>query len=186
MVNAPTGNTIAAAEHTLALLYGVARRTAAADASLRRGEWKRAQFTGLELRGRTLGIVGLGKIGQAIAVRARAMEMTVLGVDPFVTAEAAANHGVELVGFEEMLAPLRCRDRPCAADANDARVDRPRRDRQAQAGFDRPQRRARWRARRGSSRRGAAVRPSRRRRDRCLRPGTADEFAAARCARTRC
>jgi len=75
VVNAPTGNTIAAAEHTLALLYAVARRIAAADASLRRGEWKRAQFTGLELRGRTLGIVGLGKIGQAIAVRARAMEI---------------------------------------------------------------------------------------------------------------
>ena len=104
VVNAPTGNTIAAAEHTLALLYGVARRIAAADASVRRGEWKRAQFTGLELRGRTLGIVGLGKIGQAIAVRARAMEMVVLGVDPYVTAEAAANHGVEMVGFDEMLA----------------------------------------------------------------------------------
>ncbi len=70
VVNAPTGNTIAAAEHTLALLYGVARRIAAADASVRRGEWKRAQFTGLELRGRTLGIVGLGKIGLAIAARA--------------------------------------------------------------------------------------------------------------------
>jgi len=104
VVNAPTGNTIAAAEHTLALLYGIARRTAAADASVRRGEWKRAQFTGLELRGRTLGIVGLGKIGQAIAVRARAMEMTVLGVDPFISAEAAANHGVELVEFDAMLA----------------------------------------------------------------------------------
>ena len=103
VVNAPTGNTIAAAEHTLALLYAVARRIAAADASLRRGEWKRAQFTGLELRGRTLGIVGLGKIGQAIAVRARAMEMTVLGVDPYLTAEAAANHGVELVELEAML-----------------------------------------------------------------------------------
>jgi D-3-phosphoglycerate dehydrogenase len=82
----------------------VARKIAAADASLRRGEWKRAEFTGLELRGRTIGIVGLGKIGQAIAVRAQAMEMTVLGVDPFVTAEAAANHGVELVSFDEMLA----------------------------------------------------------------------------------
>ena len=103
VVNAPTGNTIAAAEHTLALLYGVARRTAAADASVRRGEWKRAQFTGLELRGRTLGIVGLGKIGQAIADRARAMEMVVLGVDPYVSAEQAANHGVELVDFDTML-----------------------------------------------------------------------------------
>jgi D-3-phosphoglycerate dehydrogenase len=104
VVNAPTGNTIAAAEHTLALLYGVARKTASADASMRRGEWQRARFTGLELRGRTLGIVGLGKIGQAIALRARAMEMVVLGVDPFVTAEQAANHGVELVDFETLLA----------------------------------------------------------------------------------
>jgi D-3-phosphoglycerate dehydrogenase len=103
-VNAPTGNTIAAAEHTLALLYGVARRIAPADASLRRGEWKRNQFTGLELRGRTLGIVGLGKIGQAIAARAIAMEMTVIAADPFVTPEGAAHHGVELVGFDELLA----------------------------------------------------------------------------------
>ena len=104
VVNAPTGNTIAAAEHTLALLYGVARKTAAADASVRRGEWKRAEFTGLELRGRTLGIVGLGKIGQAIADRARAMEMIVLGVDPYVTVEQAAHHGVELVDLDTMLA----------------------------------------------------------------------------------
>jgi len=103
VVNAPTGNTIAAAEHTLALLYGVARRTAAADASMRRGEWSRSQFTGVELRGKTLGIIGLGKIGQAIAVRARAMEMTVLGVDPFISAEAAANHGAELVDLDELL-----------------------------------------------------------------------------------
>ncbi len=103
VVNAPTGNTIAAAEHTLALLYGLARRTAAADASLRRGEWKRSQFTGVELRGKTLGIVGLGKIGQAIAVRARAMEMSLLGSDPFVTPEQASNLGVELVSFEDLI-----------------------------------------------------------------------------------
>jgi D-3-phosphoglycerate dehydrogenase len=104
VVNAPTGNTIAAAEHTLALLYGVARKIAAADASVRRGEWKRTQFTGLELRGRTLGIVGLGKIGQAIAARARAMEMAVLASDPYVTAEQAAHHGVDLVALDELLA----------------------------------------------------------------------------------
>jgi D-3-phosphoglycerate dehydrogenase / 2-oxoglutarate reductase len=103
VVNAPTGNTIAAAEHTLALLYAVARRIAAADASVRRGEWKRAEFTGNELRGRTLGIIGLGKIGQAIAARAVAMEMTVLASDPFVTTEQAAHHGVELVPFETIL-----------------------------------------------------------------------------------
>ncbi|MFL5778430.1 MAG: phosphoglycerate dehydrogenase [Chloroflexota bacterium] len=103
VVNAPTGNTIAAAEHTLALLYGLARRIAAADASVRRGEWNRSAFTGLELRGRTLGIIGLGKIGQAIAARARAMEMTVLAVDPYVTNEQAANHGVELVELDALL-----------------------------------------------------------------------------------
>ena len=104
VVNAPTGNTIAAAEHTLALMYGLARRTAAADASIRRGEWKRSQFTGVELRGKTLGIIGLGKIGQAIAKRARAMEMTVIGSDPFVNHEQAGNLGVELVTFEELVA----------------------------------------------------------------------------------
>ncbi len=103
VVNAPTGNTIAAAELTLALLFGLARKTAAADASMRRGEWKRSQFTGMEVRGKTLGIVGLGKIGQAIAVRARALQMTVLGSDPFVTAEQAATLGVELVSFDDLV-----------------------------------------------------------------------------------
>jgi D-3-phosphoglycerate dehydrogenase / 2-oxoglutarate reductase len=103
VVNAPTGNTIAAAELTLALLFGLARKTAAADASMRRGEWKRSQLTGTEVRGKTLGIVGLGKIGQAIAVRARAMEMQVLGSDPFVTPEQAATFGVEHVGFDELV-----------------------------------------------------------------------------------
>jgi D-3-phosphoglycerate dehydrogenase len=104
VVNAPTGNTIAAAELTLALMFGLARKTAAADASMRRGEWKRSQFTGTELRGKTLGIVGLGKIGQAIAVRARALQMTVLGSDPFVTPEQAATFGAELVAFDEIVA----------------------------------------------------------------------------------
>jgi D-3-phosphoglycerate dehydrogenase len=104
VVNAPTANTIAAAEHTLALLYALARRVPAADASLRRGEWKRAQFMGHELRGRTLGIVGLGRIGMAIADRARAMEMELLGHDPYVSEELAALHGVRLVTLPELLA----------------------------------------------------------------------------------
>jgi D-3-phosphoglycerate dehydrogenase len=104
VVNAPTGNTIAAAEHTLALLFALARHVPAADASLRRGEWKRALFTGVELRGKSLGIIGLGKIGMAIADRARGMEMDVLGHDPYVTEEAAALHGVELLPMRELLA----------------------------------------------------------------------------------
>ena len=104
VVNAPTGNTIAAAEHTLALLFGLARHTADAHASMKAGEWKRSKFTGRELRGKTLGIVGLGKIGQAIAVRARGMEMTVIGSDPFVTPEQAATFGVDLVTFDDIVA----------------------------------------------------------------------------------
>ena len=103
VVNAPTGNTIAAAELTLALLFGLARRVAAADASMRRGEWKRSALTGTELRGKTLGIVGLGKIGQAIASRAGALQMTVIGSDPFVTQEQAASFGVELVAFDDLV-----------------------------------------------------------------------------------
>ncbi len=103
VVNAPTGNTIAAAEHTLALMFALARRIAAADASVRRGEWKRSAFTGHELRGLTLGIVGLGKIGQAIAARAGGLEMSVIGVDPYLTAEQAALHGVELVDLDTLL-----------------------------------------------------------------------------------
>ena len=103
VVNAPTGNTIAAAELTLALLFALTRKVAAADASVRRGEWKRSAFAGHELRGKTLGVVGIGKIGQAIADRARALEMTVIGSDPFVSVEQAAGHGIELVPFEELL-----------------------------------------------------------------------------------
>jgi D-3-phosphoglycerate dehydrogenase / 2-oxoglutarate reductase len=103
VVNAPTGNTIAAAELTLALLFGLARKVAAADASMRRGEWKRSALTGTELRGKTLGIVGLGKIGQAIASRAGALQMTVIGSDPFVTQEQAASFGVELVSFDDLV-----------------------------------------------------------------------------------
>jgi D-3-phosphoglycerate dehydrogenase len=104
VVNAPTANTIAAAEHTVGLIYALARRIPAADASLRAGEWKRAAFLGQELRGKTLGIVGLGKIGLAVAERARAMGMTLLGMDPFVTAEAAASRGIELTELDELIA----------------------------------------------------------------------------------
>jgi len=104
VVNAPTGNTIAAAEHTIALLLALARNVPAADASLRRGEWSRSKLQGVQLRGRTLGIIGLGKIGMAVAERARGFGMTLLGSDPFVTGEQATLRGVELVPFETLLA----------------------------------------------------------------------------------
>ncbi len=103
VVNAPTGNTVSAAEQTIALMLSLARKTAAADASMRRGEWKRSAFTGVELRGRILGIIGLGKIGQAVADRARGLEMNVIGCDPFVTAEQAALHGISLVDIDTII-----------------------------------------------------------------------------------
>jgi len=103
VVNAPTGNTVSAAEQTIALMLALARKTAAADASMRRGEWKRSAFTGVELRGRTLGIIGLGKIGQAVADRARGLEMNVIGYDPFVTAEQAALHGITPVELDAIV-----------------------------------------------------------------------------------
>lgn len=104
VVNAPTANTLAAAEHTLALMLALARRVAAADASLRRGEWRRADFMGTELGAKTLGIVGLGRVGLAVADRARAFAMNLLGSDPLVSAEAAATYGVRLVDVDELLA----------------------------------------------------------------------------------
>ena len=103
VVNAPTGNTIAAAEHTMALMLSLLRHIPAADASVRSGEWERARFIGAELRHRTLGIIGLGKIGKAVARRAAAFEMRVVAHDPFMTAEQADENAAKLVGLPELL-----------------------------------------------------------------------------------
>jgi D-3-phosphoglycerate dehydrogenase len=104
VVNAPTGNTTAAAEHTLALLFSLARRVPAADASMHAGQWNRSAFMGRELVGKTLGVIGLGKIGMAVATRARALDMEVVGYDPYVTEEAAALHGIKALPLAEILA----------------------------------------------------------------------------------
>lgn len=101
--NSPEGNTIAAAEHTWALLLAIARNIPAADASVKAGEWKRSAFVGVELLNKTLGVVGLGKIGSEVAVRGRAFGMKVLGCDPFVSADRAARIGAELVDLPELL-----------------------------------------------------------------------------------
>ena len=103
IVNAPTGNTIAAAEHTMALMLALLRRVPDADASVRKGEWERGRYTGRELRGKTLGIIGLGKIGRAVARRATGFEMRVLASDPYLTEEQAAEAGAKLVGMAELL-----------------------------------------------------------------------------------
>jgi D-3-phosphoglycerate dehydrogenase / 2-oxoglutarate reductase len=103
VVNSPTGNTVSAAEHTIGLMMALARHIPQANASLKSGKWDRNKFTGLEVRGKTLGVVGLGNIGAEVARRAKGMEMKVLGFDPFVSAERAAQLQVRMVPFEQLL-----------------------------------------------------------------------------------
>lgn len=103
VVNAPTSNIVSAAEHAIALLLAVARNVAVADASLRAGEWKRSAFSGIELNGKTLGVVGLGKIGQLVAQRLEAFGAKLIAYDPYISAARAAQLGIELVTLEELL-----------------------------------------------------------------------------------
>ena len=103
VVNAPLSNTMSAIEHAFAMLLAVARNVPQGDASLREGRWERSRLQGVELAGRTLGIVGLGRIGSGVAQRARAFEMRVVAHDPFVSSERAASLGVELLTLDELL-----------------------------------------------------------------------------------
>jgi len=102
VVNAPTGNTISAAEHAVALLLALARNIPQANASLKNGEWKRNEFMGTEVRGKTLGIVGLGNVGSEVARRAQGLEMKLIGYDPFVTAERAKKMNIEMKTLDEI------------------------------------------------------------------------------------
>jgi len=104
VVNAPGGNAVAAAEHTLALMFALARRIAAADASLKHGHWSRSAYTGSELTGKTLGLVGLGRVGGEVARRALGLEMRVLVYDPYVPDEHARHLGLEPVELDALLA----------------------------------------------------------------------------------
>ena len=103
VVNAPTGNTMAAAEHTIALILALARHVPQADASLKRGEWRRSDFMGVEVRGKVLGIIGLGRVGSQVARRALGLDMRVIAFDPFVAPERAARQGIELATMDELL-----------------------------------------------------------------------------------
>ncbi|HEY0641220.1 MAG TPA: phosphoglycerate dehydrogenase [Pseudonocardiaceae bacterium] len=103
VVNAPTSNIVSAAEHAVALLLAVARRVPAADASLRAGEWRRSAFNGIELNGKTVGVVGLGRIGQLFAQRVAAFGVELVAYDPYVAPGRAAQLGIELVSLDELL-----------------------------------------------------------------------------------
>ncbi len=104
VVNAPTTNIVAAAEHAVAILWALARNIPQADASMRRGEWKREQFSGVELVGKRLGLVGLGRVGSEVARRAVGLGMEVVAFDPYVSPERAAQMQVKMVSFDDVLA----------------------------------------------------------------------------------
>ena len=104
VVNAPTGNTVAAAEHTIALMLSLARNVPRAHHSLQSGEWRRSAFMGVEIRDKTLGICGLGRVGTEVARRAQAFGMRLVGYDPFVAPDYARRIGVELLSLDDLLA----------------------------------------------------------------------------------
>jgi D-3-phosphoglycerate dehydrogenase / 2-oxoglutarate reductase len=104
VMNTPGGNAVSVAEHTLALMLALARAVPQANASTQAGRWEKSAFSGTELRGKTLGLVGLGRVGTEVARRARALEMKVVAYDPYVTPAAAREVEVELVPLDELLA----------------------------------------------------------------------------------
>ncbi len=104
VINAPGANSVSVAELTLALALALVRHVPAADASMKTGRWEKSKFTGDELSGRTLGLIGFGRIGREVALRARAFDMTVITADPFLSPEAAESGGASLVTLDDLLA----------------------------------------------------------------------------------
>jgi D-3-phosphoglycerate dehydrogenase / 2-oxoglutarate reductase len=102
VMNAPDGNTITTAEHTMALLIALARNVPQAASSLKDGKWERKRFIGVELQGKTLGIIGLGRIGRAVAARARAFGMTIVAHDPFIAPDQARDLEIESASMDEV------------------------------------------------------------------------------------
>ncbi len=103
VINAPEGNMISAAEHTIAMMMAMSRNIPQANQSMRAGKWDRKLFMGVEVRGKTLGVVGLGRIGTEVAKRAQGMEMNILAYDPFISEERAASLGVKLTTVEDIV-----------------------------------------------------------------------------------
>jgi len=104
VMNTPGGNAVSVAEHTFALMLAMARSVSQANASTRAGKWEKKRFMGNELRGKTLGVLGLGSIGREVVRRGRAFEMRILATDPYVNVETAADLGVELVDTRRLYA----------------------------------------------------------------------------------
>jgi len=104
VINAPTANVMSATEHTMAMLLALCRNVPEAHASVKRGEWTRSKFIGVELNGKTLGIIGLGRIGKLLTARARAMGMQVIAYDPYIAPNVFENAGAQRVTLDELLA----------------------------------------------------------------------------------
>jgi len=103
VVNAPTSNTISAAEHTIALMLALARHIPQANAVLKSGVWRRSDFMGTEVRNKTLGIIGLGNVGSEVARRAHGLEMKLIAYDPYISVDHARSLQVKLVSLEQLL-----------------------------------------------------------------------------------
>ncbi|MCD6412702.1 MAG: phosphoglycerate dehydrogenase [Elusimicrobia bacterium] len=103
VINAPSGNTIAACEHTIGLILSLARKIPLADVSVKQGKWEKKKFLGVELYGKTAGIVGLGKIGFEVAKRLAGFQMKVIGFDPYLPKGAFSEYGIELVDFDTLV-----------------------------------------------------------------------------------
>jgi D-3-phosphoglycerate dehydrogenase len=103
VVNAPFGNVNSAAEHTMAILLSLCRNVPVANASLKSGDWKRAPFTGYELKGKTVGVIGIGKVGGRVALRCKAFEAEVIACDPYVSEKRATDLGVRLAPLEDIV-----------------------------------------------------------------------------------
>ncbi len=104
VMNTPAGNTVATAEHTMALMLALARHIPKAQISMLEGQWERKAFMGTELRGKTLGIIGFGRVGQAVAKRSLAFEMNVIAYDPYVSKQLAQSLNVTLLPLDDLLA----------------------------------------------------------------------------------
>jgi D-3-phosphoglycerate dehydrogenase len=103
VMNTPMGNIVSAAEHTMAMMLTLVRKIVWADASLKEGKWERSKFTGSELNGKTLGIVGVGRVGAEVAKRARSFQMKMVGYDPFLPPEVAVKLGVRLLPLDKVI-----------------------------------------------------------------------------------
>ncbi|MFC1608342.1 phosphoglycerate dehydrogenase, partial [Candidatus Latescibacterota bacterium] len=102
VMNTPGGNTVSTAEHTFSLMMALSRNIPQADNSIKEGRWDRKKYTGVELRGKTLAIIGLGNIGRVLSKRANGFEMKVIGFDPFITKDVAQSFGIELVNLDDI------------------------------------------------------------------------------------